>query len=248
MKDLILSDDSRFDRLVDGELSEEQRRNMLAGLDREPGGWRRCALAFLEAQCWKDSFRDWATDRVAAAGSPTPPKVLSVLRPKSHWLARVRTGMAMAACFMAALLIGSFLPLGRHVPTTSPAAPDTTNQVASLRDGGPTVADSTGGDTRDVQSETAPGGAWRLVTLSPSDGRHGDAAVQVPAVERSNIDEAWRRSVPAAIPDDVLQALRRTGHEVQQRREFVPVPMNDGRMLVVPVDQVDVHSEGNPAY
>ena len=45
----------RFDRLVDGELSEEERRELLAGLDNEPGGWRRCALAFLEAQCWKQA-------------------------------------------------------------------------------------------------------------------------------------------------------------------------------------------------
>ena len=50
-------DDSRFDRLVDGELSEEERRELLAGLDAEPGGWRRCALAFLESQCWKAGAR-----------------------------------------------------------------------------------------------------------------------------------------------------------------------------------------------
>lgn len=35
-------DDSRCDRLVDGELSEEERRELLASLDKEPGGWRHC--------------------------------------------------------------------------------------------------------------------------------------------------------------------------------------------------------------
>ena len=49
--DLDTSDDDiRFDRLVDGELSAEEYRTLLAALDDEPGGWRRCALAFLEAQ------------------------------------------------------------------------------------------------------------------------------------------------------------------------------------------------------
>ena len=43
-------DDHRFDLLADGELSEAQRRELLAGLDDEPGGWRQCATAFLEAQ------------------------------------------------------------------------------------------------------------------------------------------------------------------------------------------------------
>ena len=46
-------DDRRFDLLVDGELGEEDRGALLRQLDREPGGWRRCALAFLEAQAWK---------------------------------------------------------------------------------------------------------------------------------------------------------------------------------------------------
>ena len=60
-------DDSRFDRLVDGELSEAERRELLAGLDSEPGGWRRCALAFLEAQCWKQEFGAIAKSGTQAA-------------------------------------------------------------------------------------------------------------------------------------------------------------------------------------
>src|SRR5262245_58810780 len=39
-----------IERLVDGELSPEEHRRLVASLDEEPGGWRQCALAFLEAQ------------------------------------------------------------------------------------------------------------------------------------------------------------------------------------------------------
>ena len=74
------------------------------------------------------------------------------------------------------------------------------------------------------------------------------ATLQIPAVERRNIDDGWARSVPSAIPEEVLQALSRTGHQVQQRREAITVPMQDGRRLVVPVDHVDLHYVGNPAY
>ena len=45
-----------LDRLVDGESDEGERRNLLRRLDDEPNGWRRLALAFLEAQAWKESF------------------------------------------------------------------------------------------------------------------------------------------------------------------------------------------------
>jgi hypothetical protein len=40
-----------IDWLVDGELTEAERRALLLRLDGESDGWRRCALAFLEDQC-----------------------------------------------------------------------------------------------------------------------------------------------------------------------------------------------------
>ena len=52
----ITFDDVLFDRLVDGELSAAERRTLLASLDGRPSGWRRCALAFLEAQTWQDEL------------------------------------------------------------------------------------------------------------------------------------------------------------------------------------------------
>jgi hypothetical protein len=45
-----------LDQLVDGELPEVERRKLLLRLDTEPDGWRRCALAFLEAQSWREAL------------------------------------------------------------------------------------------------------------------------------------------------------------------------------------------------
>lgn len=46
-----------LDLLVDGELDESDRRELLLWCERDPEGWRRCALAFLEAQCWSQQMR-----------------------------------------------------------------------------------------------------------------------------------------------------------------------------------------------
>ncbi len=95
------ADDELLDRLVDGQLSERQRHDLLAGLDDEPGGWRRCALAFLEAQCWKQAFGAITRDispSVEPAGA-TPP-------PRSVWPGRLSTVAAMAASFVLAMVIG----------------------------------------------------------------------------------------------------------------------------------------------
>ena len=57
--------DRRIDLLADGELSDEARCGLLARLDRESDGWRRCALAFLEAQAWRGETRSMVRETVA---------------------------------------------------------------------------------------------------------------------------------------------------------------------------------------
>ena len=56
-----LTDDAIFDRLVDGELSASERQQLLAALDTTDDGWRRCALAFLEAQTWGQQIKHLVT-------------------------------------------------------------------------------------------------------------------------------------------------------------------------------------------
>jgi hypothetical protein len=55
-EDPVRLDDRLIDRLVDGALPDAERRAVLARLKVEPGAWRRCALAFLEAQSWREAL------------------------------------------------------------------------------------------------------------------------------------------------------------------------------------------------
>jgi anti-sigma factor RsiW len=251
------NDDARFDRLVDGELSETERGELLARLDDEPNGWRRCALAFLEAQCWKESFRGLeieAAKQTQNAGAPeiTPrPDKSAILR--SRRLARLQTASAMAACLMLALLIGSLLPRDQVAPTTASTNATGGGQATQLASNHPEPTPEPLGQSADRQlaathQAVSPDGPWRMVAVTPSDGQNKAQVMHLPAMERQNIDEAWLQKMPSAIPEDVLQALNRTGHQVQQRREVIPVPMKDGRRLMVPVDQVDVQYIGNGPY
>src|SRR4029077_16067376 len=47
-----------IDRMVDGGLTPAQLRRAVRELDSTPGGWRRCALSFLEVQTWGGAFRN----------------------------------------------------------------------------------------------------------------------------------------------------------------------------------------------
>jgi hypothetical protein len=259
------TNDTHFDRLVDDELSEEERRQLLGQLDDEPGGWRRCALAFLESQCWRQALGEMPNVRdslsavfqsTAKGAGETPalqgatPAIPFETPRRTPWLGRAKVLSAMAASFLAAMWLGT---LAQQAWVGQPRLPGD-GTIATLADNTkglhPSVTPDGSGSSLAGSPLRAGAGSnpWHVVTVSASDGRHPRSSIEVPAVERDNIDEQWLRSVPPAIPDNVLQALARTGHQIEQQREFVPVPLKDGRQLVMPVDRVKVHYVGNGPY
>ena len=261
--------DEQLDLLVDGELSASQQQDLLRRLEQEPGAWRRCALAFLEAQCWK---RELASLRRApeaelppGPAAKTPASVRPVPRlpaasPSSAgWLRRHSpTALAMAASFLVALVVGwsawprlrapsPSVPAGNEIVKNDPVVPAAPRTAVS-----PTVIPH-GAAVQTVSTQAeAPrelaNSPWQMVNVSVPNGQQGNRSIRVPAIPRDRLDENWVRSMPQAMPPEVLQALERMGHRVTESRHLVPVPLEDGRRLVVPVDQVDVHYVGNKAY
>ena len=250
-----LGDDEALDLLVDGELDEARRRELLLRLEREPDGWRRCALAFLEAQSLsremkslvrrpprKDTPKGGSQTSEVAATSEVSAGIGQTAR--RRWLdGRAGTVLAMAASFLIALGLGTLL---RDFATRSKSNVVEPGQLVATDPGsGERGIDRTPG----LPPEPEASGPWQLVNLDMHGGPEGaGGSIQLPACQRDSIDDAWLRSFPQAMPRDVQQALRRSGHRVHQSRQLMPLRMKDGRQLVVPVDQVDVHYVGNQPY
>ncbi len=239
-----------LDRLVDDELSESQRTELLNSLDQEPDGWRSCALAFLEAQCWKKELGG-IRQSVPAAQSP----VLSAVAPSALPLKRRSspfglpgTLAAMAATFLLALGAGVWWQhSGNRLTGFFAAGP---NQVASKTGDNSTTMQS-GSQTAVAQTDLQPKNAsapWQWVRLSPAGSNDSGESVRLPALERDRIDQQWLQSLPSPIPESVVQALERSGYQVQTQQELMPMPLKDGRQLVVPVDKVQLQYVGNPTY
>ncbi len=232
-------DERQFDLLVDGELGEEDRRALLGRLDGQPGGWRRCALAFLEAQAWKREFAALLrparpAEQSAASPRPTPsPRSAN----RGWWSSPAGTVLAMAGSFLIALM------LGVHWNRSAWNNPGMTTAAASL--GPRTHAQDQAarrGQHPDVAGVAKP---WQLVTLAGVDSR--GKPLQLMAIQADRLDGAWLQSIPKPVSPDLLQAFQDSGYRVGQQRELFPVRMNDGRRLVVPVDQVNIHYVGRSA-
>jgi hypothetical protein len=232
-----------LDLLVDGELDESRRRALLTALDAEPAGWRRCALAFLEAQCWKQECRSLAQPAPPVGGVSDGDRIVgdrTTVKPakRKRWLDRhVGTLLAVAASFFLALGISSML---RQSPRDGAPMQLPSSQYAD-------VARSALSPRPAPRRPDRPATPWRMVRLSGA-GADGSRVTVLPAVERQSYAEARLADAPSAVPPELLRALERAGHEVRQSRRWVPYRLRDGRRLVVPVDELDVHYVGGPRY
>ncbi|MBI2823085.1 MAG: hypothetical protein HYX69_00175 [Planctomycetia bacterium] len=217
-----------LDLLVDGELDEGRRRELLAGFEEQTGAWRRCALAFLEAQSFKREIRDLAQPPGRMVIEPSPAR-------RSWWrLPYTGLPLAMAASFIVAFGLGWIV---RHPVAEMPGVDEA--GIAAL----PT----------DIAQGISQGGSapdrWDTVTLVMDDGSGGQKRrFDLPIVETGSADAAWVDRDAAIVPPELADAFSRLGHRVHQQRKFVPVDLEDGRQLVVPVDEIEFTPVSTQAY
>jgi hypothetical protein len=231
----LAEDDHRFDLLVDGELSAAERRQLLAGLDEEPGGWRRCALAFLEAQAWQQ-------DLGAIRREPRPPAADVSPRQRPRRRAQPGSLAAIAASFLIALFLGLLLREAWSVwsPDSSRIAGGRPAERAPSADD---VPDATPGPPEELP------GPVRLVRLEGPQGPDGRSqSILYPAVEQETLGEEWLEKSFVGLPEELQALFRRNGVRLHERRRLVPVRLRDGRRLVLPVSEVELHYTGGPTY
>ena len=94
--------------------------------------------------------------------------------------------------------------------------------------------------------ETSPspavqGNDWETVMVA---GPRPSETYQVSAQRRDTLDQDLLESIPNVIPPELQRAFEQSGYRVVQQREIVPVPMQDDRRLVVPVDHIQIHYVG----
>lgn len=204
-----------LDQLVDGELSEPDRRGLLAALDDEPGGWRCCALAFLEAQVWRQELRGARQDLATVARSAPRPR-----RWTSWWAIAASALVALGGGYALRGYTGG-APSARDQFTLQPAPAERETQLV--------------------------GGPQQLRLRMQLPGRE-DAPIEVPVTAATDVDPQWLVRQRSALPEDVYRALERAGHRVERGGRLWPIKLEDGRQLVVPVEEVDVHYVGRPVY
>lgn len=235
MNEKVSNDDMVFDRLVDGELSAADRRSLLESLDSRPNGWRQCALAFLEAQSWQSELRDFTATKTATSSmSPEVHRnlVAPIATPKRRtvWAAAEIFTVA-AALLLAFKLGGSHRSSGVPFAANQTAAPN--NQMASA----PTAGSAA--------NPVKPGDA---INLWVRDDGGQMKKVRVPLVDANTLDHEYGTIFQTGVPDDVRNELKNEGYTVQSKRQYAPMWLDNGRPMVVPVEDTKIVPVSNKVY
>jgi hypothetical protein len=246
--------DALFDRIVDGGMSPEDLRAAVGLFERHADGWKRCAIAFLEAQALGESFRGLGQRHShepagqTLASSPAPARKV---RP-DRWLRPAAAAAMVAASFA----------LGWTAHGTRVAAPPKESLAGNP---GATVPIQAGGLA--ASQSSAP-----VVDAAPEDRpvsarEHGDPApeppsrairtvgrirfgpenarAEVPVLAGPGFTEKWLVEQPPPVPEHGKAALERQGYQVDQQRRFLMVTLADGRRVAVPVDHVQIQYRGS---
>lgn len=238
-----------LDRLADGTLPAAERRALLSRFDAEPDAWRRCALAFLEAQAWRDAFGPMT---MASAEAPERPSV-----PQSRTIRAMRPLPRFVPIALAAgLMIAAFL-LGRS--TGGPGSPDRPGEPIMIADNAlpdrndvsrspSDPADRPASEPIDASSRPATFQTVGYLNM-PTDLDPESPTVELPVICGPGIDDRWLRDQPSFIPDDVRLAWEAQGYEVESQRRLVSVQLDDdGHYLTIPVDEVLLYTADRTTY
>ena len=239
--------------LVDDELEEPRRRELLERLDTVPNGWRALATAFLESQCLARALGKNGAAEAEPFGRPTigalsaaadePIAEAAGARAKTaygdqaRWRRRVvlramAGGLLLAFVMSAAAALLVRPALGPRDGGVSTSAPTVSQGTDSMLAGGGAPASS---DPFDVPVQRV-----RLNTEA-----NDLAGISLPCVESDHYDPALLRT-PST--NEYVEHLRRDGRQVDCTTEHLTIPLEDGRKAIVPVDTITIRRKDKPVF
>jgi len=221
------------DLLVDGELDDARQRQALLALESLPDGWRKCALAFVEAQTLKREMRGMIAEPAEGDRRVATTKLIG----RSSRFGALRW-LAIAACVALAFALGTMTQSGKEIASS---------EVARSGDHATTLEKSVAVVTPATNEANSPTKIQTYRVSIPSADGQTEQSVEVPMVEGSEKDlqsMLAEKQIPV-LSDAELKTLESMGHKVQQHRTYYPVQLEDGRQGVVPMDLVEVHENSD---
>lgn len=207
-----------FDMLVDGELRENERVDLLKKCETEPELWRLCAIAFLEAR----DFNAGLSGDEPSAKSERAPGGNSTWNP-NRWQGYV----ALAASLMISFGLGGM------------AVKQSDNRASGhpVQQAGVNVSRAHSTPFAQAGMLGNPKAATVLVR-----GERGLHPMRIPIV--STPGQGQRQAdTPDPWSPELLEQLQAMGFGVTRTKRSLPARLSDGRLLLIPVEEIEIKDE-----
>ncbi|MEO1524785.1 MAG: hypothetical protein AAFX06_05080 [Planctomycetota bacterium] len=233
MTDFTLSE--RIELLVEGELSPDQRRELVGELDSDPKRWREVAFAFMEQEKLRSAVRVAVAEDRTAARSTGRPVVTSEASSNVPGGATFAVGrvLGLAALFLFMFTFG--LAAGRQtaafprIKTTEPAVAATGSEPVAMT---PVIA-ARGADDRGIVGYMH----WE-----------SRAGVRRLPVFDGTASKQWLAENPPQIDSRLERLLARSGWQVRPARRLVSMQFDSGDTFTIPIDDLTYQYVGQQVF
>jgi hypothetical protein len=212
-------DELLVQRCVDGEISAEQRAELIQQLDAGSDGWKVLACAYMEDQL---VARGVAHPQLTVEADSSAPQLLRQSE-KPHWFHHPLMSVALSACvaFLGGVLISREISVGENVPNVGVVSA-ASNQKSGSGDSSAPTALVTGQPDYRLRLE-ADGETSRELPV------YDDATRFMSDFER------YRQQIRQSLRDDA-QVLDNRGSRIQ----LMQLRLDDGRLIVIPFEETPI--------
>ena len=215
-------DETRLQRLVDGALNEDERREFLVGLEERSEQWREVALAFVEEQIWRCEIA--GVRRCDDARPSQTPCAAPATTSRRTWVAVLALSVSLFAMLAAGFQLGGWQSRSQRIaaPIVDEVGGDE-NETGTVDSPDPEIQDSPWRGTDNLASN------YRIV-LPREEGQ----IVEMPVYEEAQFDTAFWDRVDPVVVEALNKRLSRRGYRADWQTEYLTGRLDDGRQLVVP--------------
>lgn len=227
---------AQIDRLVDGELTSVERRELLLALEQSQEGWRQCALAFVEAQTWQAEFSAYQTE---STGSDEPAAALRVAEKEIQPASRVASKAGYWAALAAGLLLAFSLGWAVDRPGGEPSL-----DGMQLAGQPPTQPDTTTTPNEQMQraeqKRFEPSLQDEAITFWVADESGQRQSLRVPLLDAEAVEQKFGLRFASQESSELTRHLEERGYRMETQQRFAPLFVEGGRPFVVPVHDAQI--------
>lgn len=218
--------DRDLDRLADGELAASEQRELLAAIEATPGSWRRCALAFVEAQAMSRELAGYASEFASRPALIARPAAKSSKASLGNWL-------AIAATVLVAFTAG--LLANRSVEPTATGTTIVGDSASMVVERGPTRGQLADAPVQRIDRPDPDG-----VTFWTRDDQGERRSLRAKLVDAEEMNQRLGVEFRSAVPPQIRRQLEQRGYRLESRQRYAPLNIDNDRVLVVPVEDMQV--------